>query len=115
MRLFERSRPWIYLFALAALNIYLCHEAFVTESTGHFHSMHGSWIALARLAGLDRFAPHWWPYWGGGAPLEFTYAPGIPVAMAARRPSHSSAGIQQRQKPACRPQAALFSTWPWRV
>src|SRR5437763_12342700 len=24
----------------------------------------------------------WWPYWGGGAPLEFTYAPLVPVAIA---------------------------------
>ena len=78
----ERSRAWIYVCALAALNIYLCHESFVTESTGHFHSMHGSWIALARLVGLDRLAPHWWPYWGGGAPLEYTYAPFVPTATA---------------------------------
>ena len=74
--------PWIYLFIIAFINIYVCHEAFTTESTGHWNSMHGIWMALARLAGLDWFSPRWWAYWGGGAPLEYTYSPLVPFATA---------------------------------
>lgn len=74
--------PWIYLGVVAAINIYVCHESFTTESTGHWQSMHGIWMALARLAGLDWFSPRWWPYWGGGAPLEYTYSPLVPFATA---------------------------------
>jgi len=75
--------PWLYLGILACVNVYICREAFVTESTGHWNSIHGQWMSLARLAGFDWLKPTWWPYWGGGAPLEFTYAPLVPVAMAA--------------------------------
>jgi hypothetical protein len=74
--------PWLYLLILACINIYICREAFVTDSIGHWNSIHGQWISLARIAGLDWLKPTWWPYWGGGAPLEFTYAPLIPAAMA---------------------------------
>ena len=47
-----------------------------------FASMHGEWIGLARLTGLHWLAPRWWPYWGGGAPIEFAYAPLIPFSIA---------------------------------
>ncbi|MBZ5593794.1 MAG: hypothetical protein LAP39_16270 [Acidobacteriia bacterium] len=76
------AAPWIYLCIVAAINLYVCHEAFTAESTGHWNSMHGIWMALARLAGLDWFSPRWWPYWGGGAPLEYTYSPLVPFATA---------------------------------
>jgi hypothetical protein len=74
--------PWTYLGVVAAINIYVCHEAFTTESSGHWQSMHGIWMSLARLAGLDWFSPRWWPYWGGGVPLEYTYSPLVPFATA---------------------------------
>ncbi len=67
---------------LACVNIYICREAFVTASSGHWNSIHGQWMSLARIAALDWLRPTWWPYWGGGAPLEFTYAPLVPVAIA---------------------------------
>ncbi len=75
--------PWLYLLLVAGINIFIVGEAFVTESTGHLHSMHGYWMAIADRAGLDRLTPQWWPYWGGGGPLEYTYAPLVPVLMAA--------------------------------
>ncbi|MGH9722716.1 MAG: hypothetical protein ACRD8O_21105, partial [Bryobacteraceae bacterium] len=34
-----------------------------------------------RTAPADWFKPAWWPYWFGGMPLEFTYAPGFPLAI----------------------------------
>ena len=77
------SLPWLYLLLVAGINIFIVQEAFFTESTGHLHSMHGYWMAIADRAGLDRLTPQWWPYWGGGGPLEYTYAPLVPVLMAA--------------------------------
>ena len=75
-------RPSLYLAILACVSIYICGDAFVTESSGHWNSIHGPWMSLARIARLgDWLRPTWWPYWGGGAPLEFTYAPLLPVAM----------------------------------
>jgi hypothetical protein len=75
--------PWLYLAVLVCVNVFICREAFVTEAAGHWNSIHGQWISLARLAGLDWLRPNWWPYWGGGSRLEFTYAPLIPVLIAA--------------------------------
>jgi hypothetical protein len=74
---------WIYFCVLAWAGAYVCREAFFTESTGHFASMHGEWLALARIAGLHWFSPRWWPYWGGGAPIQYAYAPLIPFSIAA--------------------------------
>ncbi|MGD0497367.1 MAG: hypothetical protein ABSC23_02920 [Bryobacteraceae bacterium] len=75
--------PWIYFCVLAFTGVFLCREAFYTESTGHFASMHGEWLALARIVGLDWLRPRWWPYWGGGAPIQYAYAPLAPFAIAA--------------------------------
>ena len=75
-------RPWLYLAVLAWINVYICREAFFTESTGHWYSMHGDWIAMARLIGLDWLPARWWPYWGGGAPIQYAYAPLVPAATA---------------------------------
>jgi hypothetical protein len=79
----QRVRAWLYLLALASVNIFICREAFFTESTGHWNSMHGIWIAMARLNGLDWLPPKWQSYWGGGAPFQFAYAPLIPATTAA--------------------------------
>ena len=75
-------RAWSYLMLVAVLNAYICQDAFITESTGHWHSMHGDWIAMARLIGLDWLPPRWWPYWGGGAPIQYAYAPLVPAVTA---------------------------------
>ena len=79
----SRARGWLYFCVLAWTGAYVCREAFFTESTGHFASMHGEWLALARIAGVHWFWPRWWPYWGGGAPIENAYAPLIPFSIAA--------------------------------
>jgi hypothetical protein len=78
-----KLRPWLYLVLIAAVNACICREAFFTEFTGHFQSMHGIWLAMARLGGSGWLRPRWWPYGGGGAPAEYLYAPAIPAATAA--------------------------------
>jgi hypothetical protein len=45
--------------------------------------MQGSWIALAKWASGGWFHATWWPYWDGGNPFEFTYAPLVPALTAA--------------------------------
>jgi hypothetical protein len=82
-KLVARALPWGYFAALAWASVYVCREAFIREATGKFASMHGEWIGLARLAGLHWLVPRWWPYWGGGAPIEYAYAPLIPFSIAA--------------------------------
>jgi hypothetical protein len=79
----SRALGWIYFCVLAWTGAYVCREAFFTESTGHFASMHGEWLALARTVRMDWFSPRWWPYWGGGAPIQYAYAPLIPFSIAA--------------------------------
>lgn len=69
--------------AIAWLNVYLCRETFALAYTGHMHSMHGFWMALARMSDVHWLRPSWWPYWFGGMPFECTYAPLIPGSMAA--------------------------------
>jgi len=81
-RSFAAVRPYLYLLVLVWINVYICREAFYTESTGHFNSMHGEWLALARLGDFSWWHASWWPWWGAGAPLEFTYAPLLPMATA---------------------------------
>ena len=79
----QRILPWWYLAGIVCVNAYLCWPTFFVEYTGKMNSMHGFWIALARLAVTSWYKPQWWPYWFGGMPLEFTYAPGVPVLTAA--------------------------------
>src|SRR5258708_17195095 len=59
-------RGWVYLFLLIAINVYICRESFYTESTGYYNSVHGGWMALARLAGLSTLLPAWWALAGAG-------------------------------------------------
>jgi hypothetical protein len=73
----------LYLGLLIAVNFYICQHVLTNHVEDHWNSIHGQWISLARLVGLDWFRPRWWPYWGGGAPLEYTYAPLIPALIAA--------------------------------
>ncbi len=93
-----RILPWVYLGILAWAGIYICREAFLTESTGHFNSMHGEWMALARLGGFHFWSPSWWRWWGNGVPLEYTYAPLTPVLTAAiAHLTHSSYALAFNQ------------------
>jgi len=73
---------WLYAVSSRHRRLYL-REAFFYRIDRPFNSMHGEWLAMARIAGLDWYAPRWWPYWGGGAPIEYAYAPLIPFSIAA--------------------------------
>lgn len=74
--------PFVYFIVLAWINIYVCREAFVRPATGHFNSMHGEWLALARLGSFGSWSPKWWPWWGAGVPFEYTYASLVPALTA---------------------------------
>ena len=93
-RAFATLRPFFYFGILAWINVYICREAFFTESNGHFNSMHGEWMGLARLGGYHLWSASWWPWWGAGSPLEYTYPPGIPVLTAViARVAHCSLAL----------------------
>ena len=71
--------PVVYAAVLAWIQIYICREIFFLDYTGYTNSMHGFWMALARLAPAGHWIrPVWWPFWYGGMPYEYTYAPLIP-------------------------------------
>src|SRR5262249_11774387 len=71
----------LYAFVLLWVNAYVCRELFVVP-TARTNSMHGFWMALARLGGTSWLHPTWWPYWDCGMPFEFTYQPLIPILTA---------------------------------
>lgn len=64
------------------LNLYLIRQVCLLEFTGKTNSMHGFWIAIAKLADSHWWQPSWWPYWYGGMPFEYTYAPLVPALTA---------------------------------
>ena len=72
----------VYSVLLLWINAYVCRELFFAQ-TAYMNSMHGFWIALARMAGDSWFHATWWPYWDCGIPFEFTYSPLIPGSIAA--------------------------------
>ncbi len=72
---------FVYALALAWINVYICRDLF-RNPAAHMNSMHGFWIALAKHAGNSWFQSNWWPYWDGGMPFEFAYAPLIPGLIA---------------------------------
>ncbi len=78
----ELLRVAIYAAIIVSVNVYICRELFRVEIPS-MASMHGFWMALARLGGASWFRAGWWPYWDGGIPFEFTYAPLLPGLMAA--------------------------------
>lgn len=78
----RRYMPAVYLCVLAGVNLYLVHQLFFAEFTGHMNSLQGLWISMARLAGEHWFRPSWWPYQDGGVPFEHTYMPLVPAASA---------------------------------
>src|ERR1700737_4453394 len=51
-----------YGITLLWVNLYICRDFFFHE-TAYMNSMHGFWIALARLGGDSWFHPSWWPDW----------------------------------------------------
>lgn len=65
------------------LNLYVIRDVFFLQYTGHMNSMHGFWMAMARLADTQWTSPGWWPYCDGGMPFEHLYAPLTPWLMAA--------------------------------
>ena len=64
------------------MNVYICRELFFNQ-TAKMNSMHGFWMAIARLAEGSWFRATWWPFWDCGIPFEFTYAPLVPGLTAA--------------------------------
>jgi len=79
----QRFLCLLYLLIIVWLNGYICRQAFFIEYTGKMNSMHGFWIAIAKLAGDHWYKPSWWPYWYNGMPFEYTYAPLVPGLTAA--------------------------------
>lgn len=76
------KRAWPYAAVLAAVNAYICRGLFSAEYTGHFNSIQGLWIAMARLAGEQWWRPSWWPYQDAGMAFEYLYMPLTPAATA---------------------------------
>jgi hypothetical protein len=77
----ERWHASVYAMVLLVMNAYICRTLFSVQGV-HTNSMHGFWAAIADRIGGTFFHPTWWPYWDGGIPFEFTYAPLIPALMA---------------------------------
>ncbi len=75
---FRRYQHWLHLAGILWLNVYLVRQIFSIEFSAQPQSMHGFWMAIARLADGHWWTPHWWPYWYGGMPFELTYAPLLP-------------------------------------
>ena len=71
-----------YAVIITWVNAYICHELFTNE-TAPMNSMHGFWVALAKRGGSSWLHSNWWPFWDGGIPSEFTYAPLIPWLISA--------------------------------
>src|SRR5689334_16885206 len=78
----DRLLPMIYAAVLLWINAYICRDLF-SASTAYMNSMHGFWTAMARFADGGWSHPMWWPYWDGGIPFEYTYAPLVPGMAAA--------------------------------
>ncbi|MGH9671795.1 MAG: hypothetical protein ACRD44_01315, partial [Bryobacteraceae bacterium] len=72
----------VSIFAILGLNAFLVRELFTTTHLAYMNSMHGAWMAMARLAGDRWWFGGWWPYWGGGMPFEYTYSPLVPGVTA---------------------------------
>jgi hypothetical protein len=71
-----------YAVIIVWINVYICRELFFTQ-TAPMNSMHGFWAALAKHGGASWLHSNWWPFWDGGMPWEFTYAPLIPWLISA--------------------------------
>src|SRR5690242_12115031 len=83
----QRVQQWIIAAGCALvliwINAYICRQVFSIEYTGKMNSMHGFWIAMAKLATVHWYKDYWWPYWYLGMPFDYTYAPLVPGLTAA--------------------------------
>ena len=77
----ELLRATAYGITLLWINVYICRGFFFNQ-TAYMHTMHGFWAALAKHAGGNWLQASWWPHWDCGIPLDFTYAPLVPVLTA---------------------------------
>ena len=68
---------------LLALNLSLCWRLFKVEFTGHFSSIEGAWIAMARYLSHHWGDVSWWPLWHCGMPFQDTYVPLLHLVSAA--------------------------------
>ena len=75
--------PLLALAIVVWINVYICREMFTSPENGRMNSMHGFWMAMARLASVHWIRPSWWPFWDCGMPFEYTYAPLVPGLTAA--------------------------------
>ena len=80
---FDSRQAPIFFVIVVWVNAYVCRELFLVDTRAQMNSMHGFWTALAKWAGMAWWTPGWWPYWDGGMPFEYTYAPLVPALMAA--------------------------------
>ena len=68
---------------LFLLNLYICHELFVTEYTNHLGSIEAAYISIARYI-LDNWRDlTWFPLWYTGVPYQNTYSPLLHLVVAA--------------------------------
>jgi hypothetical protein len=66
---------------LAALNLYFCNGLFRTEFFDNLQSNEGALASLGRFFARHPGA-HWFPLWNIGLPVENTYSPLVPAAVA---------------------------------
>jgi hypothetical protein len=66
---------------IAGLNFYFSHELFRTEYLDNFYSNEAILVTLGSFFAHHPFAK-WFPLWNVGLPVENTYAPVMPAAIA---------------------------------
>ncbi|MEP7364470.1 MAG: hypothetical protein ABI972_14540 [Acidobacteriota bacterium] len=71
------NRVWALLCALVLvlLNFAIAAPLFGLEFSAYNGSIEHAFIANARLMAARPFDWNWWPYWGGGMPIEHSYLP----------------------------------------
>ncbi len=79
----EKFRSLAAALSLFALNIAVCWRLFTVEFTGHFGSIEGSFIAIARYLSQHWGDFSWWPLWHCGMPYQDTYVPLLHLIVAA--------------------------------
>ena len=65
-----------------SLNAYWCRELFATEYLANFQSNEGILVTLASFL-MRHPGAGWFPLWNAGLPIENTYDPVVPAAIAA--------------------------------
>jgi len=108
-----RRRAWLSDLLLStflvAVNLAVCWRLFKVEYTGHFYSIEGAFIAIARYITRHWGDLSWWPLWHCGMPFHDTYVPllhlvvaGVAAAghISAARAYHSVIGAAYALGPA---------------